>query len=149
MNKWLIFLLFTHSVVSNSLQSHGLHHTRLPRPSSTPGVYSNSCLLSGWCHPTISSSVIPFSCCLQSFPELRSFLISWLFISGDQSNGVSVSASVLPVNIQGWLTSLIALHSKGLSRVFPNTTLQKHQFFSAQPSLRPNSNIHTWLVEKP
>ena len=149
MNKWLIFLLFTHSVVSNSLQFHGLHHTRLPCPSSTPGVYSDSCLLSGWCHPTISSSVIPFSCCLQSFPELRSVLISRLFISGDLSNGVSVSASVLPVNIQGWLTSLIALHSKGLSRVFPNTTVEKHQFFSAQPSLWPNSHIHTWLVEKP
>ena len=117
------------------VQSHGLHHTRLPCPSSTPRVYSNSCLLSGWCHPTISSSVIPFSCSLQSFPALRSFLISWLFISGDQSNRVSVSASVLPVNIQGWLTSLIALHSKVLSRVFPNTTVQKHQFFSAQPSL--------------
>ena len=100
-------------------------------------------------HPTISSSVIPFFCCLQSFPVLRSFLISQLFTSGDQSNGASVSASVFPVNIQGWLTGLIALQSKRLSRVFPNTTVKKHQFFSAQPSLWPNSHIHTWLLEKP
>ena len=106
----------------------------------------------GWCHPTISSSVIPFSC-LQSFPASGSFPMSQFFISGGQSNGVTASASVLPVNIQSWFplgwTGWISLQSKGLSRVFSNTTVQKHQFFGAQLSLYSNSHIHTWLLEKP
>ena len=132
-----------------------LSHVRLcnpidcSAPRSSPRACSNSCPSSRWCHPTLSSSVVPFSSCPQSFPASGSFLISQLFTSGDQSNGASVSASVFPVNIQGWLTGLIALQSKRLSRVFPNTTVKKHQFFSAQPSLWPNSHIHTWLLEKP
>ena len=128
---------FSCSVVSDSLWPHGLQHTRLPCPSPTTGVYSNSCPLSRWCHPTISSSVIPFSACLQSFPASESFPMSQFFTSGGQSIGVS--ASVLPMNIQDWfplgLTGLISLHSKRFSRVFSNTTLQKHQFFSTQLSL--------------
>ena len=129
---------FSHSVVSDSLWLHGLQHARLPCPSPTPGVYSNSCPLSWWCHPTISSSVILFSH-LQSFPESRSFQISQFFASGGQSIGVSVSTSVLPVNTQEWSplgwTGWISLQSKGLSRVFSNTTVQKHQFCSTQLSL--------------
>ena len=144
---------FSHSAVSNSLQPHGLQHTRLPCPSPTPGAYSNSCPLSWWCHPTISSSVVPFSSCLQSFPASGSTLMSQFFISGGQSIEVSASASVLPMNIQDWFplgwTGLISLQSKGLSRVFSNTTVPKHQFFGAQPSLWSNSHIHTWLLEKP
>ena len=132
-------MLFSHSVMSNSLQPHGLQHDRLPCPSLSPGVYSNSRPLNQWCHPTISSSVIPFSC-LQSFPASGSFPMNWLFASGSQSLGALSSASVLPVNIQGWfplgLTGLISLQSKGLSRVFSNTTVQKHQFFSTQPSTK-------------
>ena len=129
---------FSCSVVSNSLRSHGLQHSRLPCPSPTPGVYSNSCPLSWWCHPTISSSVVPFSH-LQSFPASGSFQMSEFFKSGGQSIGVSASTLVLPMNIQdsfllGW-TSWISLQSKGLSRVLSNTTVQKHQFFSAQLSL--------------
>ena len=139
------------SVMSDSLQPHGLQHARLPCLTPTPGAYSNSCPLSQWCHPTISSSVIPFSC-LQSFPASGSFLVSQFFASGGQSTGVSASASVLPMNIQDWfpleLTGWISLLSKGLSRVFSNTTVQKHQFFGAQLSLWPNSHIHTWLLEK-
>ena len=127
------------SVVSDSLRPHGLQHTRLPCPSPTPETYSNSCPLSQWCHPTISSSVVPFSSYLQSFPATRSFQMSQLFTSGGQSIGVSASTSVLPMNTQDWsplgLTSWISLQSKGLSRVFSNTTVQKHQFFSAQLSL--------------
>ena len=146
----------------DALQLRGLQHTRPPCPSPTPGVYSNSCPLSRWCHPTISSSVFPFSClqsfffffpCLQSFPASGSFLMSQLFASGDQSIGALVLVSVLPVNIQDWfplgLTGWISLQSKGLSRVFSNTTVQKHQFFGSQPSLQSNSHIHTWLLEKP
>ena len=129
---------FSLSVVSDPLQPHGLQHIRLPCPSPTTGACSNSCPSSRWCHPTISSSVIPFSPCLQSFPESGSFPVSQLFMSGSQSTGVSASASVLPVNIQDLfplgLTSLIFLQSKGLSRVFSNTTFQKHQFFSTQLS---------------
>ena len=129
---------FSLSVVSNSLQPHGLQHARSPCPSPTPGVYSNSSSLSQWCHPTISSSVVPFSC-LQTFPASGSFQTSQLFASGGQSIGVSASASVLPMNIQGWFplrwTDWISLQSKGLSRVFSNTTVQKHQFFGAQLSL--------------
>ena len=120
---------FSRSVVSNPLWPHGLQNTRLPCPSPSPGAYSNSCLLNQWCHPTISSSVIPFSSCLQSFPASGSFPMSHFFASGGQSIGASVS--VLSMNIQDWfplrLTSLISLHSKGFSRVFSNTTVQKHQ----------------------
>ena len=145
---------FSHSVVSNSLQPHGLQHTRLPCPSPTPGAYSNLCPLSQWCHPTISSSVLPFSSCLKSFPVSESFPVSWrLFVSGGQSIGASASSSVLPMNIQDWfplgLTGWISLKSKGLSRAFFNTTAWKHQFFSAQSSLWSNSHIYTWLLEKP
>ena len=141
------------AVVSDSLQPHGLQHTRPPCPSPTPRAYSNSCPSSRWCHPTISSYVVPFSSWLQSFPESGSFPMSQLFVSGGQSSGVSASASLLPMNIQDWFplgwTGWIFLKSKGLSRVFSNTTVQKHQFFSAQPSLYSNSHIHTWLLEKP
>ena len=143
---------FSRSVVSNSLQPHRLQHASPPRPSATPEVYSNACPLSRWCHPNISSSAIPFSSCLQSFPASQSLLMSWLFALGDKSIGVSVSASVLPVIIQSWFllgwTGWISLQSKGLSRVFSNTTVQKHQFFGVQPSLWSNSHIHTWLLEK-
>ena len=136
--------------MSNSLWPHELQHTRLPCPSLSPWVCSNLCLLSQWCHPTISSSVVPFSSCLQSFPILGSSLMSQLFTSGSQSFGAS--ASVLPMNIQGWfplgLTDLISLLTKGLLRVFSSTTVQKPQFFSTQLSLWSNSHIHTWLLEK-
>ena len=127
------------SVVPDSLQPHRLQHTRPPCPSPMPGVYSNSCPLTWWCHPTISSSVIPFSSFLQSFPALGSFPMSQFFPSGDQSIGVSALASVFPMTIQGWfplgLTGWISLQSKGLLGVFSNMTVQKHQFFGAQPSL--------------
>ena len=130
---------FSHSVVSNSLWPHGLQYTRLPCLSPTPGVYSNSCPSHRWCHPTISSSVIPFFSCLPSFPASGSFPMSSFFASGGQSIGVSASASVLPMNIQDWFplgwTGRISLQSKGLSRVFSNTTVQKHQFFGTQLSL--------------
>ena len=127
---------FSTSVVSNSFGPRGLQHTRFPSPSTTPRACSNSCPSSRWCHPTISFSVIPFSSCLQSFPASRSFQMSQLFTLGGQSIGVSALASVLPMNIQDWfplgLTGLISLLPKGLSRVFSNSTVQKHQFFSAQ-----------------
>ena len=143
---------FSHSVVSDSLQPHGLQHARLPCPSPPPRAYSNSCPLSQWFHPTISPSVIPFSSCLLSFPASESFQMSQFFESGGKSIGVSVSASVLPMN-QDWFplgwTGWISLQSKGLSRVFSNTTVQKHQFFGTQLSLWSNSHIHTWLLEKP
>ena len=133
------FSQFSFSVVSDSLQPHGLQHTRLPCPSPTPGAYSNSCPLSRWCHPTTSSSVVPFSSRLQSFPATGTFPVSQFFTSGGQSIGASASASVLPTNIQDWFplgsTGWISLQSKGLSRVFSNTTAQKHQFFGAQLSL--------------
>ena len=120
------------------LQPHGLQHARPPCPSPTPGAYSNSSPLSQWCHPTISSSVVHFSSCLQSFPASGSFPVSQFFTWGGQSIGVSASASILPMNIQGWfplgLTNLISLESKGLSRVFFNTTVQKHQFLGTQLS---------------
>ena len=122
-----------------TLWPHGLQHTRIPCPSPTPGAYSNSCSLSQWCHPIISSSVVPFSSHLQYSPASGSFQVSQFFTSGGQSIGVSASASFLPKNTQGWSplewTGWISLQSKGLSRVFSNTTVQKHQFFSAQPSL--------------
>ena len=144
--------LFSRSVVSDSLQPHGLQYARLPCPSPSPGDCSNSCPLSQWCHPTISSSVIPFSSLLQSFPALGSFLMSQFFTLRDQTIGASALTSVLPMNFQGWfplgLTNLI-LQFKGLSRVFISTMVQKHQFFGAQPSLWSNSHIHTWPLEKP
>ena len=144
---------FSSSVVSDSLRSHELQPARPPCPSPTPGVYSNSCPLSRWCHPAISSSVVPFSSCLQSLPASGSFQMSQFFTSGGQSTGVSALASVLPKNTQGWSplewTGWISLQSKGLSRVFSSTTVQKHQFFSAQLSLWSNSHIHTWPLEKP
>ena len=144
---------FSRSVASNSLRPHGLQHARPPCPSPTPRVYSNSCPLSQWCHPTISSSVVPFSFHLQSFPTSGSFQMRQFFESGGQSTGVSASASVLPMNIQDWFplgsTGWISLLSKGLSRVFSSATIQKHQFFSAQLSSQSNSHIHTWLQEKP
>ena len=136
---------FSCSVVPGSLRPHGLQHARPPRPSPTPGVYSNLCPLSWWCHPTISSSVIPFSSCLQSFPVSGSFPMSQLLALGSQSIGASASASVLPTNIQDWFplgwTGWISLQSKELSRVFSNTTVQKHQFFGAQLCLQSNSHI--------
>ena len=134
---WAQLLLFSGSVLACSLQPHGLQHARLPCPSPSLRACSNSCPLNQWCHPMISSSVIPFSSCLQSFPASGSFPMSWLFASGGRS--IRASASVLPVKIQGWfplgLTGLISLLSKGLSRVFSNTMVQKQQFFGAQPSL--------------
>ena len=144
---------FSCSLVSDSLPPHELQHSRPPCPSPTPGVYPNSCSLSRWCHPTISSSVVPFSCCPQSFPESGSFQMIQLFTWGGQSVGVSASASVLPMNTQDWSplrwTGWISFQSKGLSRVFSNTTVQKHQFFGAQLSSQSNSHIHTWPLEKP
>ena len=126
-------------VVFDSLQTHGPQHTKPPCPSQTLRVYSNSCPLSQWCHPTISSSVVPFSSCLQSFPESGSFQMSQLFTSVCQSIRASASASVLPMNTQDWFplgwTGWISLQSKGLSSVFSNTTVQKHQFFGTQLSL--------------
>ena len=152
----MIFFNIQFSLVVQScltLRPHGLQHARPPCPSPTPRVYSNSCPLRWWCHPTISSSVVPFSSCLQSFPASGSFPMSQFFTSGGQSIAVSASAPVLPMNIQDWfplwLTSWISLQSKGLSRVFSNTTVQKHQFFSTQPSFWSNSHIHTWLLETP
>ena len=124
---------FSRSVMSNSLWPHGLQHARLPCPSPTPRVYSNSCPSSQWCHPTISTSVVPFSSCLQSFPASGSFPISQFFTLGGQNIRTSASPSVLPMNSQDWFpvgwTGWISLQSKGLSRVFSNTTVQKHQFF--------------------
>ena len=130
---------FSRSVVSNSLPPHGLQHSRPLCPSPTPRVRPNSCPLSQWCHPTVSSSVIPFSSCPESFPAAGSFQMSQLFPSGGQSIGVSASTSVLPMDTQDWSplgwTGWFSLQSKGLSRVFSNTTVQKHQFFGAQLSL--------------
>ena len=144
---------FSRSVMSNSLRPHESKHARPPCPSPTPGVYPNSCPLNWWCHLTISSPVVPFSSCLQSFPSSGSFLKSQLFTSGGHNIGTSASASVLPMSIQDWfplgLTGLISLQSKGLSRVFSNTTVQKHQFFGARPSLRSSSHNHTWPLGRP
>ena len=157
---WLFFYYiqfssvhFSLSVVSDSLQPHELQHTRLPCPSPTPRVYSNLCPSSRWCHPATSSSVVPFSSCPQSLPASRYFPMSQLFTWGGQSTGVSALASSLPENTQDqspleW-TGWISLQSKRLSRVFSNTTLQKHQFFGAQLSSQSNSRIHTWPLEKP
>ena len=147
------FSQFNLSVMSDTSWPHGPQHARPPCPSPTPGVYSNSYSLSQWCHPTISSSVILFSFCLQSFPASGSFPKSQLFASGGQSTGVSASALVLPVNTQDWSplewTGWISLQFKGFSRVFSNTIFQKHQFFGAQPSSQSNSHIHIWPLRKP
>ena len=144
---------FSRSVVSESLRPHESQHTRPPCPSTTPRVHSNSHPSSQWCHPAISSSVIPFSSCPQSLPASESFPMSQLFTWGGQSIGVSASPSVLPKNTQGWSplewTGWISLQSKKLSRVFSNTTVQKHQFFGTQLSSQSNSCIHTWPLEKP
>ena len=144
---------FSRSVVSDSLWPHESQHTKPPCPSPTPEVYSNSCPWSRWCHPAISSFVVPFFSCLQSIPASESFPMSQLFTWGGQSIGVSALASVLPKNTQDWFplgwTSWVSLQSKGLSRVFSNTTVQKHQFFGAQLSSQSNSHIHTWPLEKP
>ena len=147
------YLKFSCSVVSDSLQTHGLQHSRFPCPSLSPRIRSDSCPSSQWCHPTISSSVVPFSFCLQSFSASGSFPMNEFFASGGQSIGASALASVLPKNIQDWfplgLTGWISLLSKGLSRVFSNTIVQKRQFFGAQLSLWSNPHIHTGLLEKP
>ena len=147
-----VLLLFSHSVVSDSvnpwtavcLGTHGLQYARLPCPSPSPRVFSNSCPLSRWCHSTISSSIIPFSSCFQSFPASGTFPMNWLFASGGQSIAASASATVFPINIQGWLplglTGLIFMLSKGLLRIFSSTTVWKHQFFGTQPSLWSNSH---------
>ena len=142
-------LLFSHQVMSYSLQAHKLQHARLPCPSLFSGVCSNSCPLSWWCHPTISSSVTPFFSCSQSFPTSGSFPVNWLFISGGQS--IVASASVFQ-----WIFRLISFRidklislPKGLSRVFSSTTVWKHHFIGAQPSLWSSSHNHTWLLERP
>ena len=138
---------FSHSVVSDSLRLHGLQRARPPCPSPTVGVHPNSCPLSQWCYPTISSSAIPFSSCPQSLPASGSFQMSQLFATGGQNIGVSASTSVLLMNTQDWpplgWTDWISLQSKGLSRILSITTVQKHQFFGAQLSLQSNSDIHT------
>ena len=144
---------FSFSVVSDTSQPHWLQHARPPCASLTPGVDSNSCPLSWWCHPTIWFFVVPFSSRLQAFPASGSFQMSQFFTSGGQNIGVSALPSVLPMNIQDWFplgfTGLISLQSKGLSRVSFNTTVQKHQFFGVQLSSQSNSHIHTWPLEKP
>ena len=144
---------FSRSVMSDSLWPHESQHTRPPCPSPTPRVQSDSCPSSQWWHPAISSSVIPFSSCPQSLPASGSFPVSQLIVWGGQSIGVSALALFLPKKSQGWSpsewTGWIFLHSKGLSRVVSNTTLQKHQFFGAQPSSQSNSRIHTWPQDKP
>ena len=141
------------SVVSDSLWPHESQHARLPCPSPTPGVHSDSRPSSQWCHPAISSSVVLFSSCPQSLPGSESFAMSQLFAWGGQSNGASALASFLPKKFQGWSpsewTGWISWQSKGLSRVFSNATVQKHQFFGTQPSSQCNSHIHTWPQEKP
>ena len=156
---WQCLLTLIHTLssvqslsVSDSLWPHESQHARPSCPSPTPGVHSNSCPSSQWCHPAISSSVIPFSSCPQSLPASGSFPMSQLFAWGVWSTGASALASFLPKKSQGWSserTSWISLQSKGLSRVFSNTTVQKHQLFGAQPSSQSNSHIHTWPQEKP
>ena len=144
---------FSRSVVSDSVWPHESQHARPPCPSPTPGVHLDSRPSNQWCHPAISSSVVPFFYCPQSLPTSESFPMSQLFAWGGQSSGVSALASVLPKNIQDWFplgwTGWVSLQSKGLPRVFSNTTVQKHQFFSAQLSSQSNSHIHTWPLEKP
>ena len=148
---YLLLLLFSCSLFPDYLIPRGLQHARFSCPSPSAVACSNSCPLNQWCHLTNSSSVFPFSSHPQSFPALASFPMSWLFASGGQS--IAALASVLPMNIQGWfplgLTGLIFLLLKELSKVFFSTTIWKHQFFGAQPSLWSKSHIHTWLLEKP
>ena len=148
-----IYYQFSRSVVSDSLRPHESQHARPPCPSPTPRVHSNSCPSIRWCHPAISSSVVPFSSCSQSFPASESFPMSQPFAWGGQSIGVSALESVLPMNTQDWSplgwTGWISLQPKGLSGVFSNTTVQKHQFFGDQLSSQSNSHIHTWPLEKP
>ena len=145
------FSSFSRLVVSDSLRPHGPWHARPPCPSPTPGIHPNSRPLSQWCHPAISASIVPFSSHLQSCPGPGSFLMNQFFTSGGQNIGAS--ASVLPMNTEDWSpsgwTCWNSLQSKGLSRVFSNTTVQKHQFFGAQLSSESNSHIHTWSLEKP
>ena len=149
----MVSVHFSRSVMSDSLRPHESQHARPPCPSPIPGVYSNSCPSSRWCHPAISSSVIPCSSCPQSLPASGSFPMSQLFAWGGQSTGVSASASVLPVNTEDWSalgwTDWISLQSKGLSRVFSNTIVQKHQISGTQLSSQSNSHIHTWPLDKP
>ena len=146
-----VLLLFSCSIVSDSLRPHGLQHARLPCLSLSPGVWSNSCPLIWWCYSTIPSSVVPFSSCPQSFPASGSFPVSWLFASGGPSIGASASASVLWMTIQDWFplgwTGWISLQSKGLSKVFSSNTVQKYQFFSAQPSLWSSlTSVHDYWI---
>ena len=147
-NQMFSSVQFSCSVMSNSLQPHGLQHARLPCPSPTPGVYPNSCPSSQWCHPTISPSIVPTSSSPQSFTASGSFPMSQVFATYSQSIGVSDSTSVLPMNIQDWFplgwTGWISLQSKGLSRVFSNNTVQKHQFFGAQLSCSTLTSIHDY-----
>ena len=144
---------FSCSVVSDSLRPHELQYARPLCPSPTPGVYSNPCPSSRWCHPATSSSVIPFSSCPQFLPPSGSFPMCQLFAQSGQGVGVSASASVLPMNTQDWSplrwTGWISLQSKGFSRVFSNTTVQRQQFFCIQLSSQSSSHIHTWPLEKP
>ena len=144
---------FSHSVMSDSLRPRKSQHARPLCPSPSPGVHSDSSPSSQWCHPTISSSVVPFSSCPKSLPASESFPMSQLFAWGGQSIGVSALASFLLMNTQDWFplewTGWISLQSKGLSRVFSNTTVQKHRFFGAQFSSQSNSHIHIWPLEKP
>ena len=154
MNKGLPFLVqFSHSVVSDSLRPHELQHARPPCPSPTPRVHWDSRPSSQWCHPANSSSVVPFSSCPQYLPASESFPMSQLFTCGSQSTEVSALATFLPKKSQGWSPSewtvWIFFQSKGLSRVFSNTTVQKHQFFGAELSSQSKSHIHTWPLEKP
>ena len=141
------------SVAQSSLRPHGLQHAKASMSITSSGVYPNSCPLSWWCHPTISSSIVPFSSCLQSFRASGSFPMSKFFASGGQSIGVSAWTSVLPMNTQDWsplgCTGWISLQSKGLSRVYSSTTVQKHQFFCTQLALWSNSHMHTQVLEKP
>ena len=155
---WILLTLlssvqFSHSVMSDSLRFHESKHARPPCPSPTPGVYPNSCPLTGWCHPAISSSVIPFCSYPQSLPASGSFPMSQLFAGGGQNTGVSALASVLPMNTHDWSplewTGWTSLQSKGLSRVFSNTTVQKHQCFGAQLFSQSKSHNDTWPLEKP
>ena len=144
---------FSCSIMSDSWRPQELQHARPPCPSPTPGVHPNPRPSSQWCHPNISSSVIPFSSCPQSLPASESFPMSQLFSWGGQSTGVSALAWFLPKNTQDWSplewTDWISLQSMGHSRVFSNTTVQKHQFFCVQLSSQSNSHIHTWPLEKP
>ena len=154
--QWFLFTCsaqFSRSVVSNSWWPHESHHARPPCPSPTPRVHSELCPSSKWCHAAISSSAVPFSSCPKSLPASKSSPMSQLFAWGGQSTRISALASVLPMNTQDWSplgwTGWISLQSKGLSGVFSNTTVRKHQFFGTQLSSQPNSHIHTWQLEKP